>query len=413
MRKVGICVLALIILAASFNLNVKAKDAEPTVSADSAVLMDAETGTILYSKNPDTAYPPASTTKTMTALLTLENSNLNDKITVSKNAANIDGSRIGLQDGEQLTVKDVLYGLFLMSGNDCATALAEHVGGSVENFAKLMNARAKELGCQNTSFVNPSGLYNEKHKTSAKDLALIVRELSKHPEFKEISTTLAYKITDATKHPTGIYLGNENKLINKNSSLYYPGAEGGKTGYTIQSLHSYVAVASKNGQKLIVALVHDKNKTFYEDSAKLFNYGFNNYELVKYFGKSENVTTYSSNNIKVPLEAADDFYFIREKGSKVTPTYSLINENLANKSFKAGDAVMKANILLDNRNIGILKLDSSIDHQIKPLLNSSPSQANRRVMDYAIAGVAIGLIAIFILARSLRLKSRKSRELFK
>ena len=168
---------------------VKAQSNPPAVSADSVVLMDATTGKVLYEKNKNTAYPPASTTKIMTALLVLEKANLEDVVTVSKNAEMADGSKIYLFQGEEVSVKELLYGLILASANDCAVALAEHISGSTEEFAKLMNERAKSLACKSTNFVNPNGLYDANHKTSAYDLALIMQELTKHEEYKEISTT--------------------------------------------------------------------------------------------------------------------------------------------------------------------------------------------------------------------------------
>jgi D-alanyl-D-alanine carboxypeptidase len=248
MKKLTALIIFLIMILSPLAVNVKASSSVPSVSADSAVLMDAETGEILYSKNMNAAYPPASTTKIMTALLTIEKCKLDDVVTVGKEPPLADGSKIYIFEGEQLKVKDLLYGLLLPSANDCAEALAEHISGSMDKFAVLMNKRAAELGCKNTNFVNPSGLYDENHKTSAYDLALILRELSKHEEFKEVATTLAYKIGVTNKSPVERPLWNENKLIQKYSGYYYPYCIGGKTGYTVQSAHSYVSVAEKDGQ---------------------------------------------------------------------------------------------------------------------------------------------------------------------
>jgi serine-type D-Ala-D-Ala carboxypeptidase (penicillin-binding protein 5/6) len=248
------------------------------VAADSAVLMDAESGRILYSKNMNTAYPPASTTKIMTALLVLENCKLEDLVTIGKKPPNTEGNNICLIEGEQFTVKDLLHALIIESANDCANALAEHISGSVENFALKMNERAKELGCKSTNFTNPSGLYHKYHKSSAKDLALIMMELIKHREFTTIATTMSYSIPSTNKTVRERSIPNRNKLLIKNSGVYYEGCIGGKTGYTIQSKHSYVASAEKAERKLIVALVHDKEKKFYQDTIRLFNFGFSQYK---------------------------------------------------------------------------------------------------------------------------------------
>lgn len=398
MKKFLTILLSSIIIFSNINLKVLAKGPEPTVSAEGAVLMDAATGEILYSKNMNAAFPPASTTKIMTALLTLEKCNLDDIVTVGKNPPFADGSKIYIFEGEQLTVRDLLYGLLLPSANDCAEALAEHISGSMDEFAKLMNKRAKELGCENTNFVNPSGLYNENHKTSAKDLALIMRQLSSMPEYKTIATTSATKIAPTNKNKDERPLWNENKLIQKSSRYYYDGIIGGKTGYTVQSEHSYVAAATRNGQRLIVALVHDKNKTFFEDSVNLFNYGFNNYKLEKLFSKGDEITSYKSENLTIPLIAGEDFYYVKEKNSNEVPTYTLPQTNLSDRSFKTGDILLETPVTFSNKQIGNLKVASGIDHEIKPVFSfKNDSKVNNNLLYFAVPGIAIILLmAVFI-----------------
>jgi serine-type D-Ala-D-Ala carboxypeptidase (penicillin-binding protein 5/6) len=253
---------------------VRAQVSKLWVAADGAVLMDAKTGSIIYSKNMNTAYPPASTTKIMTALLVLENCKMEDIVTIGKKPPNTEGNNICLIEGEEFTVGDLMHALILESANDCANALAEHISGSVESFAEKMNQRAKELGCRSSNFVNPNGLYHKYHKSSARDLALIMKELVKYPEFKAIATSKSYSIPQTNKTQRERLLPNRNKLLMKNSGVYYEACDGGKTGYTIQSKHSYVASATKDGRQLIVALVHDREKKFYRDTIKLFNYGF-------------------------------------------------------------------------------------------------------------------------------------------
>ena len=389
MKKLVTFVISFIIIFSNISYKAYAKEEPPTVSADSVVLMDATTGEILYSKNPDAAYPPASTTKLMTALLTFERCNLDDVVTIGKNPPLADGSKIYLFEGEQIKVRDLLYGLLLVSGNDCAEALAEHISGSSDKFAVEMNKRALELGAKDTNFVNPSGLYNDKHKTSAKDLALIMRELSKNPEYTKIATTSFYKIPTTNKSSSERPLWNENKLIQKSSKLYYDGCEGGKTGYTIQSQHSYVSTATRNGQKLIVALVHDKNKTFFPDAAALFNYGFNNFQLMHLFSKGDLVTNYTNNDLNIPLLAASDFYYIKEKNSNnIVPKCTLNNQNLSVKFFKTGDIITDATIYLDNKTIGTLKLMSGTTHELKQVLQSSPFQNSNLKVEYLIPIVA-------------------------
>jgi serine-type D-Ala-D-Ala carboxypeptidase (penicillin-binding protein 5/6) len=415
MKKLGTLFLSIMLSISIINTKVYAKEPAPAVSADSAVLLDAATGEVLYSKNMNEAYPPASTTKVMTALLTLEKAKLDDMVTVGKKVPYVDGSKIGLAEDEQLSVKDALYGLILMSGNDCAESLAAHVGGSIENFTAMMNARAKELGCENTNFVNPHGLYDENHKTSAKDLALIMREVVKHPEFRQIASTFAYKIPPTNKHPEGINLGNENKLINKNSMYYYSAAEAGKTGYTTQSLFSYVASASKNGQRLIVALVHNPSKTYYEESKRLLEYGFNNFELLKLYNKGDVVATISEKDLNIPLTAAEDYYYVKEKNSSAVPDTSVIKEELSDKSFKKGDDIAEASITLNNKNLPNLKLATGVDHEINSVFNSAAltSTSGRSLNVYLFIASLLALAFLTVIASIRKSRKRNRNNIFK
>lgn len=401
MKKLLVFMMSFVFLLSNIQFEVQAKTDPPSVSADSVVLMDAETGSVLYAKNPDTPYPPASTTKLMTALLTLERCKLDDTVKVGKNPPAVDGSKIYLLEGEELKVKDLLYGLMLPSGNDCAEALAEHISGSLSDFAVEMNKRALELGCKDTNFVNPSGLFDVNHKTSSKDLALIMRALSKIPEYTKIATTSFYNIAPTNKSALARPLWNENKLIQKSSQFYYDGCQGGKTGYTIQSDHSYVAYATKNGQKLIVSLVHDKNKTFFPDAVALFNYGFSTFETVRLFSKGDLVYTYKNNNLTVPLLAASDFYYIREKGDTSTPKFTMNNKNLNGNFFKTGDVIAEGTVAMNNKNIGTLKLMSGSNHELKQVLQSSPFKNKNFRMEYIIPAALVVIVgAIYILKKS-------------
>jgi D-alanyl-D-alanine carboxypeptidase (penicillin-binding protein 5/6) len=268
MKKIGIF-LCIIFLGVS--INVKAITS-PKIIAQGAVLMDLNNGKILLQKNDHNRYAPASTTKVMTALLTLEKCKLNEKVTVGKNPPLEDGSKISLIKGEVFTVNQLLYALLLPSANDAALALAEHISGSKQAFANLMNERAKELGCKNTNFVNPNGLYDENHYTSAYDLALIASKAMKFSKFREIVSTLSYNLMPTNKQPKIRYLHNENKLLFSN--VYkYSGGNGIKTGYTIKARHTYIGSATRKGITLVVVLLCDE-KGYYKEAADLFDYGF-------------------------------------------------------------------------------------------------------------------------------------------
>ncbi len=209
------------------------------VSAKSAILIEAETGALLYAKNENERRPMASTTKIMTAVVVLENARLDAIVTVSGKAAGTEGSSMHLLAGEKISVRELLYGMMLVSGNDAANALAEYVGGSISGFVKLMNKKAQKLGLENTSFETPSGLDGEKHYSTALDMARLTAYALKNPTFAEIVATKTIKLGSR-------YLVNHNKLL-----FSYEYAVGVKTGYTRLSGRCLVSAARKNGVLLV------------------------------------------------------------------------------------------------------------------------------------------------------------------
>jgi serine-type D-Ala-D-Ala carboxypeptidase (penicillin-binding protein 5/6) len=240
---------------------------QPAINARSAILMDVNSGTILYSKSSLAIMAPASTTKIMTAVLTLEKLNLNTIVTVRPDAASKEGTSIELRNSERRTVRELLYGLMLESGNDAAAALAEAVSGTEDNFTKLMNQKAKLLGMKNTCFKNASGLPAIGHYTTAYDMAILTRYAMRNPHFMAIVGTKKKEIPGA--NPGEIrQLENHNKLLWR-----YPYAIGVKTGYTVNAGGCLVSAASYRGKTLINIVL--KTQTIYNDSIKLFNYGFN------------------------------------------------------------------------------------------------------------------------------------------
>lgn len=411
MRKILIFFLTFLFSISLISNDTQASSSPPKVSADGVVLMDATTGTILYSKNENTIYPPASTTKIMTALLTLENCKLDDIVTVGKKPPLVDGSKIYIFEDENLTIKDLLYSLLLQSANDSAEALAEHISSSTEEFATLMNKRAEELGCKNTNFANPHGLYADNHRTSALDLALILKELVKHPEYKEISTTLMYYIPPTNKSKEKRPIWNKNKLIQKNSSYYYEGCEGGKTGYTIQSKHSYVSTASKNGQRLIAVLLHDSKHTYWSDVRKLFDYGFDNFTLEAFHLEGDSLGDYTIDKTsKIPLLSAENFYYVKNKDSIEIPTFKINDKNLSKESFKRGDNILTAVVTYNNKDIGTLNIASGIDYSSKlSLIPFSHKPSGKYLNILKILGYCAG--ALFVIVTFLRIrKKRRDRK---
>ena len=255
---------------------------EPDLVANAAIVMDAASGQVLYEKNSQEKKYPASITKILTVLIALEhNVDFNATVTMSENAiwgVERDSTLIGLDVGEQVTVKDLVYATMVKSANECAYALAEYVAGDIESFAKLMNERAAEIGCKNTHFITPNGLHDEDHYTTAYDMALITKEALKNETFREIAGTLNYTVpatnlTDETRP-----LWNGNKMINPAEPYYYEYCEGGKTGYTMKANNTLMTFAKKDGLELICVIMDcDGAKYAYSDTKALYNYCYNNY----------------------------------------------------------------------------------------------------------------------------------------
>ena len=248
---------------------------QPEVAAEGAVLLNAATGEVLYGKNQDQQFYPASITKVMTALVVLEHCNLNETVTFSETATtNLESGAValGVSAGDQLTVEQSLYGLLLKSANEIGNGLAEHVSGSVSAFAELMNAKAKELGCKNTHFANPHGLNNENHKTTPYDMALILRAAVANDTFRKIDTTTSYQFP-AIKNAAARTITMGHKMMYKTDSRYYEGIIGGKTGYTSKAGNTLVTAVERDGVRLIAVVMKAKG-THYTDTRAMLDYGF-------------------------------------------------------------------------------------------------------------------------------------------
>jgi D-alanyl-D-alanine carboxypeptidase (penicillin-binding protein 5/6) len=253
---------------------------QPAIAARSAVLMNPATGEILFAKEPHLRLPPASTTKVLTALVVLEHLDPNTRLSVSPQAASASPSRIGLRAGETAAAQDLLYGLLLKSGNDAAETLAEGAGGSINGFAELMNARAGQIGAHESHFMNPHGLPNDDHFTTAYDLALIFRQAMNHPMFADIVRTrsAALRIESgqgAFDDWRMVPVNNHNRLL-----ASYEGARGGKTGFTLKARRCFVGEVDRGGVRLIVAILNSPNSgTLWQDARTLLDYGFARYGL--------------------------------------------------------------------------------------------------------------------------------------
>ncbi len=248
---------------------------KPAISSEAGILYDVTNGRVLFEKSADEKLAPASITKLMTALLVLEKAKLDDKVTFSKTAVtNLESGavKIGLVEGDQVAVKDCLYALLLKSANEVANGLAEHVSGSISDFTELMNARAAELGCTNTHFVNPNGLNSDEQYTTCRDMAKIAAAAFANQTLCEIDSTLSYKFP-ATKAAAARTITPGHKMLYPNDSRYYAGIVGGKTGYTSKAGNTLVTCVEKNGVRMVAVILKSKS-THYEDTKKMLDYGY-------------------------------------------------------------------------------------------------------------------------------------------
>ncbi|MGI6010605.1 MAG: D-alanyl-D-alanine carboxypeptidase family protein [Ruminococcus sp.] len=256
------------------------------VYSETAVLIEADTGLVLYDKGKDEPRYPASITKVMTALLALENSSLDEEVTFTETGLEriYEGTNINMQVGEVLTMEQCLYAIMIKSANEVAAQVAEHVGGTQDAFVDMMNAKAQELGCTNTHFNNPSGLPDENHWTTANDMALIFREALKNEEFVKIIGTLSYTIPPTNMNPESRTLTSHHALLVPSAPEYYEGCIGGKTGVTEISKNTLVTAAERDGMCLIAVVMRADAGQVCADTTALFDYGFSQFEKLQVEG---------------------------------------------------------------------------------------------------------------------------------
>ncbi|WP_412963897.1 D-alanyl-D-alanine carboxypeptidase family protein [Metabacillus niabensis] len=249
------------------------------VSARTAILIEQESGRILYEKDAHKKMRIASITKIMTAILAIESGKLNETVTVSERAIQAEGSSLYLQKGEKIKLEDLVYGLMLRSGNDSGVAIAEHVGGSLEGFVVMMNQKAQEIGMTNTHFSNPHGLDDhEDHYSTAYDMAILTQYAMQNETYRKISSTKVYRAPNPNEKWDRVWR-NKNKLL----TSMYKYSTGGKTGYTVRAKRTLVSTASKDGMNTIVVTLNDPDD--WTDHMNLHNYAFEQYDLVKLKGQ--------------------------------------------------------------------------------------------------------------------------------
>ncbi len=270
------------------------------LEATTAILIDAKTGEILFSKNKDVQLTPASMTKIMTALLAIENLDMDTVVTIDDETPYTEGNIIYMHKGEKFTVEQLLKAMLVTSANDCAVALAKTMSGTIKDFSNLMNGKAKELGAKNTNFVNPNGLDDKGHVSTAYDMAMIAKEAMKNETFREIVAMTSYTVPKTNKNKKRPLYTTNRLLSDKYNDIvvngeyrkpYYKNAIGIKTGYTPVALGCLTAAAEKNGTELISVVMHSSDFGRFADTIALFEYGFANYSTYTVYDKGEAVET--------------------------------------------------------------------------------------------------------------------------
>ena len=355
-----ICFMSILFLPMRECVFAEAKGSMDNIEAKSALLIEPMSGKILYEKNIDEKFAPASVTKIMTMLITMEaidsgKINLSDKVTCSENAKNMGGSTMLLDTGEVRTVEELLKGIAIASGNDAALAMAEYLGGTEADFVAMMNQRAKELGMTNTTFKN--GLPCEGHLSTARDIATMSLELLKHKKILEYSSIYMETISEGRKTP--IELVNHNKLVR-----FFDGCDGIKTGYTSEAKYCISATAQRNGVRMLAVIMGAPSyKVRNRDAGILMNFGFSKYESKKLISKDEEIeeVAMGENTDRVFIaKAKEDLNVIIPKGNKAELTKNIVIESLK-EEYKQNEIVGKCEVYLDKEKVGEVEVYSDRD----------------------------------------------------
>ena len=391
------------------------------VAAPAAIMINLATGDVVFEKDADNKMYPASTTKIMTALLALEKGNLDDMITASANAVNsieVGSSSMGLLAGETLSLKDLLYGLLVYSGNDAANVIAEYVSGDIASFVTLMNDRAKELGCTGTSFINPNGLHDDNHFTTARDLSKIASEAMKNETFREIVKTTRYEIPANDKYKEQRNMPTTNFLITKGSKYYYSAAIGIKTGYTSSAKNCLVAAASLNGMEFLTVVLGDSqvdgDVLSFVDSKKMFEYAFSNYKL-------QTLVEEGTYLLEQPIKSASGSRFIKLMAKEDATAIMAADADLSKVEVKTipdetikapvvkGQVLGKAEYSYDGKVIATVDLVSDADYKYSFFATVGQFFSGIFTSKWLYIGLGALIIAIIII-RQIRYNKRQKRR---
>ncbi len=355
----------------------------PEIEGGSAIVMEVNSGAVLYEKNAHEQLYPASITKIMTGLLAIENSQLDELVTFSYDSVHkTEGSSIWRDVDEVMTMEQCLYALMLNSANECGYAIAEHTGGTYENFIQMMNDKAAELGCTDTHFNNPHGLTDEQHYTSCYDMALIGREAIQNDLFRKITGTKRYDIPPTNKHPDEItYLTNHHKMLWEDNEHYYEYCIGGKTGYTMAAGNTLVTFAEKDGMTLVSVVMKEKPQCQYKDSRALLDFCFENFKAYKI---SENL----NDNMKIQLPEND--FLAGEAFADIDETATIVLPVGAEFT----DATMEIITDTSVENIGNVSAENSME-------NTQEDAATAGTLEFSYAGHVVGSVDVRRTAESI------------
>lgn len=372
------------------------------IKANGAVVMDAKNGNLLYAKDPDGKYYPASCTKIMTALVALENcDDLSKVVTVSHEAVygiDPESSHIALEEGEKITMEQALYGLLLASANDAAVVIAEEVGGSIEGFADMMNAKAKELGLTGTHFVDPHGLYDPEHYTTPRDLAKITQAALNNPTFVKIFSTLKYTIPKTNKAKKRV-LYNNHRMV-KYKYAYHPAVIGGKSGYVTKSKFNLVTVGEEYNMNLIVVTMRgDFADDMVKDTKKLLDNYLNNYKTLSVDPKSKTIDLTCKKNVEVSYDNPFDV-IVPKTSSESDITYETKCKEDLKLPLKKGEPVGTINAISGGKIVGTSTIYIS---------HSESNDLFRIIVTVAIA-VAIVLIILALIRMFKNSKKKKIKR---
>lgn len=395
MKKAGTWILVFSLVLSLVTLSSVSKsyasDEYPSgLTAKGAVVIDMQSGQVLFDQQKDTSLYPASITKVMTCILALENGNLTDKVTTSQLAREQEGNRVYLETGEQETLEQMLYGLMLNSGNDAAIAIAEHIAGSVPKFAEMMNEKAKELGAVHTHFVNPNGLHDDQHTTTAYDMALIANYAMKNSKFRDIVATQYYDWHGQAW---------DSRLVNINPMLWnYDDATGVKTGFTDQAQQTMIASA-KRGDREVLAVVMgvQLKQTIRLETTQLLDYGFDHFTTSQLAHAGDTLGTFEANGELVHAMLHQDVYgtWPRTSSSIAEPIVQL---SVPTSPFPKGSKVGTVRYQLDNQTTVTADLFADQD-VLSPILPTG--QTKTRTFIYLLISLIV-LLALVLLRKAIR-----------